>query len=214
MRHTLISILLLVFFVGCGEQELASPEFEAPDTQTQALELSPSWVKPEHATDAQTRSQIGADAALVFFEAIEEHGKADWPAIDAVARIYREQVDLEYRYIVDQFLGREMLRILDEVCTEGCDTTRAFYVERLVEAGHPDAAALEGYLEELAGYWSAEQLRDARRQSAANAEIWLEREQLIASKRECGPTEDCAITNAQEKATRRIIEATRRLQAE
>ena len=215
MKHIAISFLTLALLVGCGESEIASPASESDTPPTRVSSLTPNWVEAEHAVDVETRSSLGAEAAAVYFEAVEEHGSANWQALDAVARAHRETVDPEYRYIVDQFLSHEMLKALDEACSSGCIEARTYHVERLLEAGWPAAHLLEAQLAVLDGHWSAERVQEARHQSATNAETWLERQEQRAAKRDCGPGMDCnSVENAQTEAMREIREATRRLRVE
>lgn len=215
MKQTLLfALALLLALGGCNSPEVASPSADAESSPVRFSSMTPHWVKPEHAADIGMRSQVGGDASMAFYEAAEALEQPDWQAMDSMVRAYREGVAPEHRYMVDQFFAREMLSLLDEQCYAGCEAARAFYVELLLTSEHPDAAALEHYVGRLEGYWPADRVAEARRQSAAAARQWLGRQQAAAAKRNCGPGEDCgAVTDAQAEATRLIAEATRRLEA-
>lgn len=219
MKRIVFSLFTVLLIAGCGAADTPMPSapLDAPERVQEVAYMSPNWVRPEHATDMETNSRLGADATLAVAQAVETHGTDNWPAVDADLDAFRSQVDEQMRYFADQLLSHRMVRLLDAHCADACDDLRAKHVRRLIDAGFPDARLLEAEMARTSAAWPRAERRALALQAAANAEAWLEQARLRApakAARSCDQDAGCGETaDAQQRATEAIAEAAARLAA-
>lgn len=211
---TFLALACLVL-VGCADEAAVAPEIAAPAVEAQVQHLSPSMVKAEHASDIVSRSEVNRAAQRVVVAALgqePDRWAANLQEADAQLDLHRETVEDEYLYLIDQSMSGHLLYVMDQACPDACNDLRAKHVERLLDAGYPDAARLETQLARLD--LPADVRRAAEQQAAANAHAWLGTSRTLAKNGCSGlENEDCtAVSSAQDEATRRIAEAAQRLQ--